>query len=59
MARMFSVGSTDGATRCIMITILTDSTIEGDETFTVALTSMTPGVMGNTVTIVTIADDEG
>ena len=54
----FSAGSTD--MRCLTVTIVDDMLIEGDETFTVGLTVATSGVMeGNTMTVVTITDDEG
>ena len=40
---------------CVNISIVDDDVFEGDETFTVTLTVITPGVIeGNTITTVTI-----
>ena len=45
---------------CMNITIMDNDAFELNETFTVTLTVNTPGVMvGNTITEVTITDDEG
>jgi hypothetical protein len=56
----FSVGSQDGDTRCMDIPIVDDGALEGNETFTLTLTTSDPDVMlGNDVTTITIIDDEG
>ena len=58
---MFSAGSMDGdMTPCITVTITDDNVLEGDETFTVALTvSGSTVTLGNAETVVTITDNEG
>ena len=55
-ALFFPAGSTDGTMdQCIDVDISNDQVIEGDETFTVGLTVITPGVMeGNNMTTITI-----
>ena len=56
----FPTTSSDGAMECMNITIMDDDAFELNETFTVTLTVNTAGVMvGNTITEVTITDDEG
>ena len=58
----FPAGSPEGTARCSNITINEDTLVEGSETFSVMLTliSMELGVtMGNSVTTVTILDNEG
>lgn len=55
----FDVGSMDGATVCINVPIIDDSSLEEDETFTVSLT-VTAGApnVGNAMTMVTIYNDD-
>ena len=56
----FPTGSSDGAMECMNFTIIDNGAFELNETFTVTLTVNTAGVMeGNTITEVTITDDEG
>ena len=56
----FPAESDDGATQCIDVSIMEDTVFEGDETFTVTLSSTNPRVMlENDETTVTITDDEG
>ena len=57
---VFPSGSTDGAMKCVNITILDDITVEGNHSFTVTLTTSDPDVMlGNNVTIITITENDG
>ena len=59
-SRQFPMGSADGLTRCLTVTITDDTVFEIDETFTVALTVSTPDVsVTDAMTTVTITDDEG
>ena len=54
-----ATSSTDDAMQCIDVDI-TNDVFEGDETFTVTLTTNNPQVtLGDTDTTVTITDDEG
>ena len=56
----FPSGSTNNATRCINISISEDQAFEGDHTFTVILTTDDTSIMlGTTVTVITIIDDDG
>ena len=56
----FPSGSNDSTMRCLNILTIDNGVFEGDETFTVGLTVVTPGVMvGNDETTVTITDNEG
>ena len=56
----FPTNSSDGAMECMNFTIMDNDAFELNETFTVTLTVNTAGVMeGNTITEVTITDDEG
>jgi hypothetical protein len=56
----FTSGSMYGATRCVNITILEDGALEGDQTFTVMLTTSDPNVViGINMTVVTIMDNDG
>jgi hypothetical protein len=53
-------GSAGGATRCVVIPILNDDALEGEQTFTLTLTTSDPDVMlVNNVTTITIIDNEG
>jgi hypothetical protein len=55
----FNSGLPDSATRCVIIPILDDDAPEGEQTFTLTLTTSDPDVMlGNNVTTITIIDDE-
>ena len=56
----FPTNSSDGAMECMNFTIMDNDAFELNETFTMTLTVNTAGVMvGNSITEVTIADDEG
>ena len=56
---VFPSGSTDG-TMCVNITILDDTALEGNQSFTLTLTTSDPDVvLGNNVTIITITDNDG
>ena len=57
--RVFTSGSTDNDTRCVNITVEDDEALEGDETFTVTLTTSHPNVIiGQVMTTVTIMDND-
>lgn len=58
---MFPSGSTDGVRRCLDITILDDAdAVEGNQTFTVTLTTSDPDVLlSAVVTTITIRDNDG
>ena len=60
-AEVFTAGSTDNTTRCVDITIIDNNVLEGDKTFTVALTTADPDVMLLSAgeTVVTITDNDG
>ena len=56
----FTSGSMDNVTRCVDISIIDDNALEGEETFTVALTTFEHNVvLGNDLLIVTIIDNDG
>ena len=56
---IFTAGTSDGAMQCIGVAIVDSPTVEGDETFTVTLTTSTPVVaLGNDVTTITITETE-
>ena len=56
---VFPAGSTDNATRCVGITVIDDSALEGDQTFTVTLTTSDPGViLGTNIATITIIDND-
>ena len=56
----FPTNSSDGTMECMNFTIVDNDAFELNETFTVTLTVNTAGVMvGNTITEVTITDNEG
>ena len=58
--QVFSSGSTNNSTRCVDIFIVDFYALEGDETFTLILTSSDPGVMlGNDLTTILIIDYHG
>ena len=57
---VFPAGSSNGAVRCVDVTIIDDSETEGVETFSVRLSSSSPIVtLANTVTNITIIDTGG
>ena len=58
---VFPAGTSNGGMQCINVTIIVDSAMEGDETFTVILTTLSPGsgVTLHAVTIITITDADG
>ncbi len=57
---IFISGSTDNAVGCANISVLEDSALEGNQTFTVTLTTSDPDVMlGSDVAIITITDNDG
>jgi hypothetical protein len=58
----FVPGSGDGALMCSSVTILEDNVIEGEEDFSVTLALVTTASslsLGNSVTNITLADDDG
>ena len=56
----FPAGTSTAAVRCADVSIADDSAVEGDETFTVRLTSSSTIVtLGNDQTIINITDNEG
>ena len=60
VALTFPGGSSNGARQCVNITITPDTEMEGDETFTVTLTtSSLTAELGNTVTNITITKTPG
>ena len=57
---VFPAGTSNGGRQCIDVPIIDDSEMEGDETFTVVLTTLSSAViLGNAVTIITITDNDG
>ena len=57
---VFPAGSSNGAMQCIDVSITDDSAVEGDETFTVALTTSSAIVtLGNALTTITITNTDG
>ena len=63
---VFPAGTSNGGMQCIDVTIIDDSEMEGDETFTVALSTSSPVVtfgnavtLENAVTTITITDNDG
>ncbi len=56
----YTSGSTDNAVRCITVSILEDAALEGNQTFTVMLSTSDPDVMlGISMTTVIITDNLG
>ena len=56
----FPAALSSDTTQCATVNITEDDTFEGDETFTVELSTTTPGVVeGNNVTTITITDNDG
>ncbi len=57
---IFISGSTNDDVRCAVIYIPEDNALEGNQTFTMTLTTPDPNVLlGTDLTIVTIADNDG
>jgi hypothetical protein len=56
---VFPTGASNGAMQCVSVTITDDSAVEGDETFTVSLTTSSPVALGNAMTTITIMDTDG
>ena len=57
---IFVTGSTDSSMECVNITILDDDAFEGDQTFTVSISTSDLSVMFGTNTMsVTITDNDG
>ena len=57
---IFSLGSSDGAMRCENVTIIDDSVLEGDQSFTLTLNASDPSVILSTpMTTIIITDDDG
>ena len=56
----FNSGSTDNAAECVNITIADDGALEGDQTFTVTLSTPDPSViLGTRIATITITDNDG
>ena len=56
---IFTSGSTDGATRCVNITIIDDGALEGNQTFTVVETTRDVDVViGTNITTIKIVDND-
>ena len=56
----FSSGSNDSTLGCVNIDIENDTALEGNQTFTVTLTTSDPDVLpGNDMTDITIEDNDG
>lgn len=56
---VFEYGTSDGATRCVNIAIIDDELLEGNQTFTVTLTSLDSDVvLRDNMTTITITDNE-
>ena len=57
---IFTSGSTSNATRCADISIVDDEALEGNQTFTVSLTTSDPNVVpGTNTTTIEIVDNDG
>ncbi len=57
---IFTSGSSDNNTRCVEISILDDDALEGNQTFTMTLTTSDPDVLlGTDVTNITVVDNDG
>ena len=56
----FSSGSNDSTLGCVSIDIESDTALEGNQTFTVTLTTSDPDVLAeNDMTVITIEDNDG
>ena len=56
---IFLSGSSDSTAGCVNITILDDAALEGNQTFTVTLTTSDPSVLlANDMTVITIEDND-
>ena len=59
-AETFTRGSSNGATRCVVINIVDDAALEKNQTFYLALTTATSGVLQQkNTTVITIIDKDG
>ena len=57
---IFPSGSMKDSSRCVSINITDDAALEGNQTFTVTLTTSDPDVLlGNDMTVITIEDNDG
>ena len=57
---VFASGSTDTATECVYISIINDSALEGDQDFTLVLTTSDANVLiTRNTTVITIVDNDG
>jgi hypothetical protein len=56
---VFPTGTSNGAMQCVSVTITDNSVVEGDETFTVSLTTSSTVALGNAMTTITIMDMDG
>ena len=57
---VFSAGSANGAMRCVSVSIVDDGDpLEGDETFTVTLTTASSVILTQGTTDITITDSNG
>ena len=57
---VFLSGSTNSTPECVNINITDDAALEGNQTFTVTLTTSDPDVLlGNDMTVITIEDNDG
>ena len=59
MDLVFTAGTSNGTMQCINVTIIDDSLVESNETFTVTLiTSNSVVELGNNLTTITITDTD-
>ena len=59
MSLTFTPGSSENDTRCVNVTIMDDNALEGNQTFSVILSTSNPNVMLRTnVTTITIIDND-
>ena len=58
--QIFASGSANGTTKCVDIFVRDDETLEGNQTFTVAIATSDSNVMlGTDVTVISIVDNDG
>ena len=58
-AQTFTSGSGNGTIRCVTISLINDNVFDGEQTFTVSLTTPDPNVLiTNAETIITIQEDD-
>ena len=59
MDLVFTAGTSNGTLQCINVTIIDDSLVESNETFTVTMTTSNSVVeLGNNLTTITITDTD-